>query len=161
MHANAELIERFYRAFAERDWATMAACYHPQIHFTDEVFDLRGTDAGTMWRMLCTNGRDLTLEYSGITADAHHGKAHWDARYTFSATGRKVLNRIDATFAFRDGLIVRHLDRFDFGLWSRQALGMPGLLLGRTGFLRRKVRAKAAAGLAAFKRQVAAGDTST
>ena len=155
MHAHAELIERFYRAFARRDWAGMAACYHPAVHFTDEVFDLRGADAGLMWRMLCTNGRDLRLEFSAISADEQSGRAHWDARYTFSATGRKVLNRIDASFAFRDGLIVRHVDRYDFWRWSRQALGLPGWLLRWSGLLRHKVSAKAAAGLKAFNRQVA------
>ena len=156
MNANAELITRFYEAFARRDWAAMAACYHSEVHFSDEAFDLHGADAGDMWRMLITNGRDLKLEYSGISADATTGKAHWDARYTFSATGRKVLNRIDASFEFRDGLIVRHIDRFDFWLWSRQALGTPGLLLGWSGFLRGKVRAKAAASLAAFTRRTSA-----
>ena len=156
MNANAELITRFYEAFSRRDWAAMAECYHPEVHFSDEAFDLHGVDAGNMWRMLCTNGRDLKLEFSAISADATRGKAHWDARYTFSATGRKVLNRIDASFEFRDGLIVRHIDRFDFWLWSRQALGTPGLLLGWSGFLQGKVRAKAAAGLAAFMRQVGA-----
>lgn len=157
MHPNAQLIERFYAAFARRDWAGMAACYHPEVHFSDEAFDLHGADAGMMWRMLLTNGKDLTLEYSGIEADDRTGRAHWDARYTFSATGRKVLNRIDASFEFRDGLIVRHVDRFDFWTWSRQALGTPGLLLGWSGFLKSKVRAKAAAGLAAFKQKVATG----
>jgi len=157
MHAHAELIARFYAAFARRDWAGMAACYHPEVHFSDEVFDLHGADAGLMWRMLCTNGRDLVLEVRDIAADDAGGSAHWDARYTFSATGRKVLNRIDARFEFRDGLIVRHVDRFDFWRWSRQALGAPGLLLGWSGALRGKVRAKAAKGLADFKGKVAAG----
>lgn len=154
MHPHAELITRFYEAFARRDWAAMAACYHADVHFSDEVFDLRGAEAGHMWRMLCTNGRDLQLEVCGIDADDRAGQAHWDARYTFSATGRKVLNRIDARFEFRDGLIVRHVDRFDFWRWSRQALGLPGLLLGGSKLLRGKVRAKAASGLAAFMRQV-------
>ena len=152
MHPNAELIERFYAAFARRDWAAMAACYHPQVHFSDEVFDLRGADAGLMWRMLCTSGRDLQIEASGIAADAASGQAHWDARYTFSATGRKVLNRIDARFEFRGGLIVRHVDHFDFWRWARQALGAPGWALGWSGWLRAKVRRRAAAGLAAFAR---------
>ncbi len=62
-----------------------------------------------------------------------------------------MLNRIDATFAFRDGLIVRHQDHFDFARWARQALGLPGLLLGWSSFLQNKVRAQAAAGLASFK----------
>jgi ketosteroid isomerase-like protein len=154
MSTHAQLIERFYAAFAQRDWAGMAACYHPDVHFTDEVFDLRGTDAGMMWRMLCTNGRDLTIATSGIAADEARGRAHWEARYTFSATGRKVLNRIDAAFEFRDGLIVRHVDRFDFWRWSRQALGLPGWLLGWSGVLRAKVQARAAKGLADFKAKV-------
>lgn len=157
MHANAQLVERFYTAFARRDWAGMAACYHPEVHFSDEVFDLHGADAGLMWRMLCTSGRDLAIESSGVEADERKGRAHWDARYTFSATGRKVLNRIDARFEFRDGLIVRHVDRFDFWTWARQALGLPGLLLGWSGFLKAQVRAKAAAGLAAFKQKVQMG----
>ena len=150
MHPNAQVIERFYAAFARRDWAGMAACYHPEVHFSDEAFDLHGADAGMMWRMLCTNGRDLQLEVSGIAADEREGRAHWDARYTFSATGRKVLNRIDARFEFRDGLIVRHVDRFDFWAWSRQALGAPGWLLGWTPYLRNKVQAQAATNLRRF-----------
>lgn len=154
MHPHAQLIERFYAAFARRDWAGMAACYHPEVHFSDEVFDLRGADAGLMWRMLVTSGRDLTLEYREISADERSGRARWDARYTFSATGRKVLNRIDASFEFRDGLIVRHVDRFDFWTWSRQALGLPGLLLGWSSLLRSKVRARAEKNLAAFKAKV-------
>ncbi|HNJ83130.1 MAG TPA: nuclear transport factor 2 family protein [Piscinibacter sp.] len=156
MQANAQLIERFYAAFGQRDWAGMAACYHPEVHFSDEVFDLRGADAGLMWRMLCTSGRDLVIEPSGIAADERSGQAHWDARYTFGATGRKVLNRIDARFEFRDGLIVRHVDRFPFWTWARQALGTPGLLLGWSGFLRGKVRATAAKNLAAFKARLGA-----
>lgn len=151
MHPHAELIARFYAAFAQRDWAGMAACYHPEVHFTDEVFDLHGADAGMMWRMLCTNGRDLVIDTSGVAADGNGGQAHWDAHYTFSATGRKVLNRIDARFEFRDGKIVRHVDRFDFWAWARQALGLPGVLLGWSGALRNKVQARAAKSLADFK----------
>ena len=152
MHPNATLIDRFYAAFARRDAEAMAACYHPEVHFSDEVFDLHGPAAGDMWRMLCANGRDLRVEASGIEADERTGRAHWDARYTFSATGRAVLNRIDARFEFRDGLIVRHVDRFDFWAWSRQALGAPGWLLGWTPLLRANVRARAARSLAAFQK---------
>jgi ketosteroid isomerase-like protein len=155
MPEHAALIERFYAAFARRDWQAMAACYHPEVHFSDEVFDLHGPDAAMMWRMLCTNGRDLELTWRDVAAEGDTGRAHWDARYTFGATGRKVLNRIDATFTFRDGLIVRHVDRFDFWAWSRQALGLPGWLLGWTPLLRGKVRATAARSLAAFARQAA------
>jgi ketosteroid isomerase-like protein len=153
----AALIERFYLAFSRRDWAGMVECYHPQVHFTDEVFDLQGIRAGLMWRMLTTAGKDMALEFSGIQADAQQGRAHWEAQYTFSATGRKVHNRVDAEFEFRDGLIVRHIDRFDFWAWSRQALGAPGLLLGWSPMLRKKVQATAARNLAGFEAKVSSG----
>jgi len=145
-----DLITTFYEAFARRDWSAMGACYHAEVHFSDPVFDLHGDQARLMWRMLCTRGKDLTLEFRDVAVESGVGRAHWDARYTFNATGRKVLNQIDARFEFRDGLIARHEDRFDFWRWAREALGLPGLLLG-AGFLRQKVRAQAAQNLRTFK----------
>ena len=143
-HPHAALLDRFYDAFARRDADAMAACYHPDVHFRDEVFDLRGPRAGAMWRMLCANGKDLTLDASDIRADDATGSARWVATYTFSQTGRRVRNEIEAAFTFEDGLIRTHIDRFPFWRWSRQALGLPGLLLGWTPVLRRTVRARAA-----------------
>lgn len=150
MHPNAELLQRFYAAFARRDHAAMAACYHPQVHFTDPVFDLHGWRAAAMWRMLCERGADLCVEFRDVRADGSRGSAHWEAWYSFSVTKRQVHNVIDAQFEFRDGLIVRHIDRFGFYRWSRQALGLPGLLLGWSPMLRNKVKTTGAAGLEAF-----------
>ena len=157
MSEHTALVERFYESFGRRDWAGMVACYHPEVHFTDPVFDLHGESAGLMWRMLCTNAKDFSLKASGIRDEGTSTVAHWDANYLFSGTGRHVLNQIDARFEFRDGLIVRHVDSFDFWRWSRQALGAPGWLLGWSGTLRDKVRAKAAGGLEAFRQKVAQG----
>jgi ketosteroid isomerase-like protein len=153
MSANEGLIRRFYSAFQQRDAATMAACYRPDVRFSDPVFtDLRGAQAGLMWKMLCERGKDLKIEFRDVRADDATGSAHWEAWYTFSATGRKVHNVIDATFEFRDGRIVSHTDRFDLYRWSRQALGPAGLLLGWTPLLQNKVRAMAAKGLADYQR---------
>jgi hypothetical protein len=91
------------------------------------------------------------LSLRDIEADAASGKAHWDAHYLFSATGRIVDNAIDSRFTFTpEGLIATQRDRFDFWRWSRQALGAPGLLLGWSPMLKKKVRATAAANLQAF-----------
>ena len=122
--ANRALIERFYAAFARRDAAPMVSCYHAAVTFSDPVFpelDARGVAA--MWAMLCKRGKDLEIVVSDIAADAGTGRAHWVANYTFSATGRKVANRIDAAFVFRDGSIVRHVDSFNLWRWSAMALG--------------------------------------
>ena len=148
MHPNAALLQRFYEAFDRRDADAMAACYAADVRFEDPAFGVLGGDqARGMWRMLCERAQDLRVTASGIEADDRAGRAHWDAAYTFSQTGRRVLNRIDAEFEFRDGLIVAHRDRFDFWRWSRQALGAPGLLLGWSPLLRSKVRARARANL--------------
>lgn len=151
MHPNAELITRFYEAFQRRDAEAMAACYHPDVEFTDEVFvGLRGERASGMWAMLCERGKDLRIEFRDVRADDTTGSAHWDAYYTFSTTGRSVVNHVDAELEFRDGKIVRHRDRFDFHAWAGQALGPLGKLLGWTDFLRNKVRRQGAQGLDAW-----------
>jgi ketosteroid isomerase-like protein len=152
--AELALIERFYAAFGRRDGAAMAACYHPEIEFRDPVFHLRGARAGLMWRMLTAAGKDLVVTASDLRFDGERGHARWEARYTFSATGRPVHNVVQATFEFRDGLIVRHTDDFSFWRWARQALGVPGVLLGWSPWLQNKVSAQAARGLEAYvKRQ--------
>ena len=153
MNANEDTLRRFYEAFSRRDAATMAACYAPDVQFSDPVFtDLRGPQAGLMWKMLCERGKDLKIEFRDVRADGASGSAHWEAWYTFSTTGRKVHNVIDASFEFRDGRIVRHTDRFDLYRWARQALGPAGVLLGWTPLLQNKVRAMAAKGLADYQR---------
>jgi ketosteroid isomerase-like protein len=151
MHANAQAIKDFYECFGRRDAEGMIAHYDPQVQFSDPVFtSLRGDEVFAMWRMLTGRATDLRIEATGIEADDRSGKAHWDAWYTFSATGRKVLNRIDASFAFRDGKIVRHDDSFDLWRWAGMALGIKGKLLGWAPFVQGAIRKQADAGLRAF-----------
>jgi ketosteroid isomerase-like protein len=160
MHPNAALIRRFYDSFAARDAEGMKACYHPEIVFTDPAFgELHGPQVGAMWTMLTGRAKDLEVAASDIEADDQRGRAHWEARYTFGDKGRKVLNRIDAEFEFRDGLIVRHTDTFNFYAWARQALGPAGLMLGWTPVLQNKVRSTARRGLARHMQESGAGGT--
>jgi ketosteroid isomerase-like protein len=148
---NQALIERFYGAFAQADGAAMAACYTPDVSFWDPVFtDLRGAEAGAMWRMLTGQATDLRIELLEHEADGDRGSARWRAHYTFSQTGRPVVNDVRASFRFADGLIAEHRDEFDFHRWARQALGLPGLLLGWTPLLRSAVRRRARASLDEF-----------
>ncbi|MGQ5522834.1 nuclear transport factor 2 family protein [Chitinimonas sp. PSY-7] len=151
MSVESDLINHFYTAFQQRDWATMAACYHPDVQFSDPVFiDLRGRQPAAMWRMLLESASELSVSFSSVEAENGQGSASWVAIYPFSQTGRLVENHMHAQFEFRDGLIWRHRDRFDFWAWSRMALGPTGLLLGWTPFLRNKVRKTAQQRLARF-----------
>jgi ketosteroid isomerase-like protein len=131
-HPNAAAIERFYRAFDAKDATTMNELYAGDVVFSDPAFgELRGDEVRAMWTMLTRQAEDLSVRASGVTADDESGTARWRAEYTFTATGRKVVNEIDATFRFGpDGKVVEHRDRFSFWRWSRQALGPSALLLG-------------------------------
>ena len=150
-HPNAELLTRFYEGFAKLDAAPMRAVYAPDAHFSDPAFpDLRGADIGAMWTMLSQTAKDFRLEFRDVTADDRFGTVHWEAWYRFGGK-RPVHNVIDAKFTFENGLVTRHIDTFDFWRWSRQALGVPGLLLGWSPFLKKAVNTRAAAGLAQWK----------
>jgi ketosteroid isomerase-like protein len=147
-HPNEELIDRFYAAFGRCDGSTMAACYAPDAHFSDPVFPgLTGAEPGAMWRMLTERATDLKIELAERSADDDAGTAHWLATYTFTQTGRPVENDVHASFRFAGGLIAEHDDSFDFHRWSRQALGLSGLLLGWTPLLRSAVRRRSRAAL--------------
>ena len=153
MPPNEELIERFYTAFNARDGEGMSACYAPNVQFWDPVFqELRGAEAGAMWRMLTERGSDLKVELLERDADDESGSARWRATYTFTQTGRPVVNDVRAAFRFDQGLIGEHRDEFSFYRWARQALGPAGLLLGWTPMLRAKVRGSAREGLDQYLR---------
>ncbi len=147
---NKKLIETFYTAFQNRDGEFMASCYSSKAQFEDAVFKLGGTRIGAMWKMLCHNGKDLKIHFSDVTANEKTGTAHWVAQYTFSGTGRKVTNRVIATFEFQDGQIIKHKDLFSFWRWAAQALGPLGILFGWTRAVRGRVQTLAAGNLEKF-----------
>ena len=150
-------VEELYAAFGRRDHRAMAACYAPDARFSDPVFqDLSGARIGAMWRMLCERATDLRVECGPVQVDGSTARVEWQAWYTYSATARRVHNRIFATFALDRNLILRHDDVFDFYRWARQALGPQGLLLGWTPLMRRAVRRRAARSLDAFAARIAA-----
>lgn len=150
MEENKNLIQTFYTAFQQRDYATMNACYADDVTFSDPVFTfLEGKKAKAMWHMLCERGEDLQVTFRDVQANEANGSAHWEATYTFS-TGRKVHNVIEAEFRFQDGKIISHQDTFDLWRWTRMALGLSGVLLGWSSAVKNKVRATAVKSLDAF-----------
>src|SRR5215207_3784548 len=106
------------------DGDAMAKLYAPDGRFRDPAFgELSGVEAGDMWRMLTSRADDLEVELAEHSADGDAGEARWIARYTFTRTGRPVVNDVRARFRFRDGKIAEHEDSFSFWRWARQALG--------------------------------------
>lgn len=141
MHPNTKLLHDFYLAFQDKNHSGMQACYAEDAHFSDPVFqNLNTLQVRKMWEMLVTRGKDLQIVFSDIEADDQKGKAHWVATYTFSQTGKKVVNDINATFEFENGRIKKHRDDFDFAHWCKQALGLKGKILGSTAFMQNQVK---------------------
>lgn len=154
MNENKQLITTFYTCFKNKDYKGMQDCYADNATFNDPVFkNLNAAQVKAMWQMLISTAKDFNIEFSNVSADDHSAKAHWDAYYTFSKTGNKVINRIDASFEIENGKIVKHTDDFNFYTWSKQALGTTGLLLGWTGFLKNKIQATAKENLEKFMKK--------
>ena len=151
MHPNEQLISDFYRAFQAKDFKSMQRCYRDDASFSDPVFlNLSASEVRAMWQMLISASNDLKIEFSEVSADDRVGRCTWQAWYTFSSTGNKVHNVIQADFSFREGKILSHIEKFDFWRWSKMALGTPGLLLGWTPFILNKVRKTARKRLESF-----------
>lgn len=151
MHPHAELLTRFYEAFHRRDAAAMGACYHDDAVFMDPAFGrLEAAEVRAMWAMLCARATELEVSFEVRHADDGSGAVHWEAKYPFSKTGRRVHNIIEAQFGFHEGKILAHRDQFDLWAWSRQALGWPGILLGWSPFLKGKIQREARMQLAKY-----------
>ncbi|MBT0608526.1 nuclear transport factor 2 family protein [Aequorivita echinoideorum] len=156
MFSEDNIIEKFYHAFENLDAERMLEWYHDDVTFEDPVFGvLRGEEAKNMWRMLCQTqqGKDFKIETSNIEYTPEAGKARWEAYYTFSKTGKKVHNIINATFKFKDGKIINHVDKFSLYRWSRQAFGAKGFLVGWTVFFRNKMNKTARLLLSDFQKK--------
>jgi ketosteroid isomerase-like protein len=152
MSGNKQIIEKFYTAFQQLDYKAMQNCYSDDIIFSDPVFLLlKGNEAKAMWEMLCKNARDFSLSFSDIELiDHEYATCSWTASYTFSRTGRKVVNSIKAFMRFKDGKIIEHSDGFRLSTWAAQALGWKGVLFGWTGFMKRGIQKNARRNLAYF-----------
>ncbi|GAC1453358.1 MAG: nuclear transport factor 2 family protein [Chitinophagaceae bacterium] len=152
MSGNEQVIRRFYTAFQQLDYTTMQDCYTDDAVFSDAVFGLlQGAELRAMWEMLCKNAKNFRLTFSDIQLlDEEYATCQWIATYTFTKTGRNVVNNIKAHIRIQNGKITEHTDKFDLWKWSRQALGIPGLLLGWSGFIQNKVHHNARISLDKF-----------
>ncbi len=155
MNINEQLISSFYNAFQDLDHKKMNACYSDEIVFFDPAFGLlRGDEARSMWEMLCMNAKDFSLVFGNIVAlDDQYYTCDWVASYTFSKTGRRVVNKIKAHMMIVDGKIIEHSDGFSLHKWSMMALGFSGWLFGWNSFFQNKIKKQARRNLDKFMQQ--------
>jgi hypothetical protein len=151
------VVGRFFEALALSDWQTMARCYHDKASFSDPIYpDLREERIVYMWHELLAaatdnapkekstnrlNLTDLLLEYRILFGDERKAQVQWTATYRYGK--RSVRNEVLSTLAIWDDKIVRQVDEYNFWSWSRQALGLPGLVFGAMPWYQRSVQRSA------------------
>ena len=153
-----QLITTFYESFKSLDAETMVSCYHDNITFEDPAFGiLKGERAKNMWRMLLESlkGQPFKVHFDHVKLHGSIGQAHWETKYLFTKTGRKVHNSVDAEFTIKDGLIFYHKDEFNLHKWAIQALGWKGFVLGWTPLFKYKLQEQTNYMLSEFERKKA------
>lgn len=145
MNKNNLTIQKFYTAFQQKDYLTMNSCYSNDIAFSDPVFGLlHGNEVKAMWQMLCSNAKEFKLVFDDIkTDDEEYYTCNWIAMYRFTKTNRRVVNKCKAYMRLKDGVIIEHSDGFNYYKWCRQAFGIKGIVFGWTGYMHKKVSARA------------------
>ena len=98
-----DFIEEFYTAFSNRE-----------AIFKDEIFSLKGKEIAAVCNMLISPGKDLELIFRNLNEENAMVTVKQEVIYTFSATKRKVHNKIEASFSFKDNLIWSIIDTFNF-----------------------------------------------
>lgn len=151
---NSKLIETFYESFQKRDFKGMNQCYHREVLFYDPVFgQMNYQEVCAMWHMLTQGAKKFELTYRMVEADSHFGSVEWHAEYTYKGImGRInfVQNQVKAKFEFKDNLIYRHTDEFDFEKWIQMALNPWGKFFCKNTFFQSQIQKKARMKLKAF-----------
>ena len=151
MTTEQQLITTFYSRFQQHDWKGLLECYNDEVFFYDPVFEsLEGRKVRAMWEMLLSGAGDLQLSFGHVEGAEGYGSCEWIATYTFTPTGRKVINKVKAYFFITDGKIAEHHDDFSLWRWCAQALGIRGMVLGWTSKVQQLVKWKARINLEKF-----------
>lgn len=115
----------YFEGFKNQNPEQMNALYKPDVDgiFNDPVFqNLNTHQVQSMWSMLLRASKDLTSTYKIVEVTDTSATVDWEAHYTYSATGRKVVNNVRSVMQIENGLIVKQIDTFDLGKWTGQAL---------------------------------------
>lgn len=147
-----KLLNRFFTSFQRGDAKGMCSCYHEKATFTDPAFgQLNRKQVDGMWTMLLSRKEsDISIEFFDIEANPESGEGRWIATYRYGQKKRRVKNKVHSKFEFQDGKISKQVDDFDLWIWSKQALGSMGSLLGWSSFLRNKIQTMARKKLDSF-----------
>jgi hypothetical protein len=137
-----QLIVRFFEAYNQNDWQSIARCYHDKASFSDPIYpDLREESIVYLWFDRLATRKKVDLKFRVVFADERKVQVEWSGLSPLH--GRSVRINGLSTFALWDEAIVRHVDEYSFVDWSRQALGWKAWLMGGLRFYQTRVQRSA------------------
>lgn len=146
-----QLARQFFTYLAARDLAGMQALYHPDVYYSNPLFELRGAQVGAIWRMCWSYLPDLRVVCNDN--EIRGSSVYWQASYTYPPTSRYVHHHLTADLTIVDSTITRHRDRFNLHEWAHNAYGPVGGMLGGSRVFKRWIAARARARIAPFLRE--------
>ncbi|QHX36311.1 nuclear transport factor 2 family protein [Spiroplasma sp. BIUS-1] len=153
-----KVISNFYEAFKVGDYKKMVSIYSPKVKFQDPTFgELNYEEVKAMWTMLVSTRETSKFEVN-FTVEEKNERivVIWKATYLFSPNKRRVVNIVTSKMETENGLIIKHVDSFNFKRWAKQAVGFAGALFGNAKWFQNKVKSGAREKLFAYMEQTKA-----
>ena len=125
MTAGQKVAATYFEGFKTKNPEQMNALYKADVEaiFNDPVFrNLSTQEVQAMWSMLLRGSKDLEVTYTVVETTETSAVVDWVATYTYSVTGKKVVNHVRSHMTLENGLITKQIDNFDLSKWTSQAL---------------------------------------
>lgn len=134
MRAAWQVTEHFFGALQRHDVDALVRFYAHEAEFFHPLLGrLTQLQVSAAWRRFVQLTPDLSVRFRIEQVGPGAAEASWTQSYLFHLTGRRV--SVSGTSQFLLGRqggrlqIIKQIDQCDRRQWSRQALGMKGLLL--------------------------------
>ena len=63
--------------------------------------------------LLSNKDAQVSITFFDILTKSERGKTKWVAKYSFGKAKRIIVNKVEADFVLKGGLIIKHTDSFD------------------------------------------------
>jgi ketosteroid isomerase-like protein len=145
VRANWTLVEQHYKAIQAKDADAILAVYAADCRIDHPLIGRMSKDEfSKAVQAFIRQTPDYELEFQISHAGAQRVDAEWALTHVFHLTGRTIRLAGATTYFLSANRITRHIDQFDRRAWSRQAMGMTGLVLsfvpGWRSFVERELR---------------------
>jgi hypothetical protein len=142
---NWTIIDRLFKAFQSKDADAILAAYSAKCQFNHPLIGCMSKDEfSKAVQIFIRETPDYELAFQINHVSAKRVEVEWTMTHIFHLTGRIIKQNGKTTCFLSANSVVRQIDQFDRRIWSRQAMGVTGLVLsfvpGWKSFIERELR---------------------